>query len=102
MMPCILMVSDCFLPDLGGVESHIYNLSQRLIDIGYKVVVLTRFRGNRHGIRWMANGLKVYHLPTIDVYLGASFPTLIYLFPLLRTILIREEVDLIHSHAACS
>ena len=31
------MVSDFFYPNMGGVESHIYQLSQCLIALGHKV-----------------------------------------------------------------
>lgn len=33
----ILMVSDFFYPNFGGVENHIYYLSQCLIKLGHKV-----------------------------------------------------------------
>ena len=33
------MVSDFFYPNMGGVESHIYQLSQCLIQRGHKVNV---------------------------------------------------------------
>lgn len=33
----ILMVSDFFYPNFGGVESHIYYLSQCLLKLGHKV-----------------------------------------------------------------
>ena len=34
----ILMVSDFFYPNFGGVESHIYCLSQCLLSRGHKVI----------------------------------------------------------------
>ena len=55
--PVVAMVSDFFYPGLGGVEMHIYQLSQCLTNLGYKVIVITHFRGNRHGVRYMTNGM---------------------------------------------
>lgn len=53
------MVSDFFYPNMGGVEEHIFNLSQCLLERGHKVVVLTHSYKDRIGIRYMTNGLKV-------------------------------------------
>lgn len=53
------MVSDFFYPNTGGVESHIYQLSQCLLALGHKVVVLTHAYGDRAGVRYLTNGLKV-------------------------------------------
>lgn len=57
------MVSDFFYPNMGGVESHIYQLSQCLIEKGHKVVIATHAYGHRSGVRYLTNGLKVYYLP---------------------------------------
>lgn len=59
----ICMVSDFFYPNMGGVESHIYQLSQCLIEKGHKVVIATHAYGERRGVRYLNNGLKVYYLP---------------------------------------
>jgi phosphatidylinositol glycan class A protein len=53
------MVSDFFYPNMGGIEEHVFNLSQCLIERGHKVVVITHNYGERTGVRWMTNGLKV-------------------------------------------
>lgn len=53
------MVSDFFYPNFGGVESHIYQLSQCLLERGHKVVVVTHAYGDRTGIRHLTTGLKV-------------------------------------------
>lgn len=55
----ILIVTDFFFPNVGGVESHVYNLSQCLMDTGHHVVVMTHAYGNRTGVRYLTNGLKV-------------------------------------------
>lgn len=53
------MVSDFFFPNVGGIEEHIYNLSQCLLERGHKVIVVTHTYGERKGVRWMTSGLKV-------------------------------------------
>src|SRR3990167_2055630 len=95
----ILMVSDFFYPNMGGVEMHLYQLSQCLIARGNKVVLVTHYYGKRKGVRWMKNGLKVYYIPLMPFYNQSSFPFCsIFWTPLLRTIMIREQIDIIHCH----
>ena len=56
------MVSDFFYPLIGGVENHIYQLSQCLIERQHKVIVVTHTYDDRVGVRYMTNGLKVKRL----------------------------------------
>lgn len=94
----VLMVSDFFYPNTGGVESHIYQLSQCLLALGHKVVVLTHAYGDRSGVRWLTNGLKVYYSPHLSITQSVTLPTLFGGFPLLRAILLREGINLVHAH----
>ncbi|KAI9143242.1 hypothetical protein BKA69DRAFT_1026877 [Paraphysoderma sedebokerense] len=96
------MVSDFFFPNMGGVESHLYHLSQKLIKLGHKVIIITHHYNHRTGVRWLPNGLKVYYLPQVIVYQQSSFPTIYGIFPLFRNIVIREEIDIVHGHGAFS
>ena len=57
------MVSDFFFPNFGGVENHIYELSQCLLHRGHHVVVMTHAYGDRTGVRYVTNGLKVLIYP---------------------------------------
>nr|WDD38918.1 phosphatidylinositol N-acetylglucosaminyltransferase subunit A [Fagopyrum tataricum] len=98
----ILMVSDFFYPNFGGVENHIYYLSQCLLKLGHKVVVMTHAYGNRSGVRYMTNGLKVYYVPWRPAFMQCTFPTLYGTLPIVRTILIREKISLVHGHQAFS
>ncbi|CAJ1356278.1 unnamed protein product, partial [Effrenium voratum] len=98
----ICMVSDFFHPGLGGVEMHIYQLSECLIQRGHKVVVVTHFRGERQGVRYMSNGLKVYYLPFLPFHDNCTLPTFLSFFPLIRKVLLRERIDLVHGHQATS
>lgn len=96
------MVSDFFYPNMGGVESHLYCLSQRLIQRGHKVIIVTHAYGNRKGVRYLTNGLKVYYVPTMVIYAEATLPTIYGFFPVFRNILIRENIDIVHGHGAFS
>uniref|UniRef100_A0A7M4EDF2 Phosphatidylinositol glycan anchor biosynthesis class A n=1 Tax=Crocodylus porosus TaxID=8502 RepID=A0A7M4EDF2_CROPO len=79
----ICMVSDFFYPNMGGVESHIYQLSQCLIERGHKVIIVTHAYGSRKGIRYLTNGLKVYYLPLKVMYNQSTATTLFHSLPLL-------------------
>jgi len=57
----IAMVCDFFYPRLGGVEMHIWSLSQQLMRLGHKVVIITHAYGNRKGVRYMPGPVKVYY-----------------------------------------
>lgn len=96
------MVSDFFFPQPGGVELHVYHLSQRLIDRGHSVIIITHAYGSRQGIRVLTNGLKVYYVPFFVIYRESTFPTVFSFFPVLRQILIREQIDIVHGHASLS
>ncbi|XP_071943184.1 phosphatidylinositol N-acetylglucosaminyltransferase subunit A-like [Antedon mediterranea] len=98
----ICMVSDFFYPNTGGVESHIYQLSQCLIQRGHKVIVLTHAYSQRNGIRHLTNGLKVYYLPIGPFYNQCVLPTLFTSLPIVRNILIREQISIVHGHSAFS
>ncbi|XP_020698377.2 phosphatidylinositol N-acetylglucosaminyltransferase subunit A [Dendrobium catenatum] len=98
----ILMVSDFFYPNFGGVESHIYYLSQCLIKLGHKVVVTTHAYGNRSGVRYMTGGLKVYYIPWRPFLMQNTLPTFYGTLPIIRTILIRERISVVHGHQAFS
>ncbi|XP_013186976.1 phosphatidylinositol N-acetylglucosaminyltransferase subunit A [Amyelois transitella] len=98
----ICMASDFFYPNTGGVEEHIYNLSQCLIKRGHKVIVITHSYGERVGIRYLTGGLKVYYLPVTVMYAQCVLPTMIAHVALVRYILIRECIEIIHGHSAFS
>lgn len=98
----VLMVSDFFYPNAGGVETHIYQLSQCLMARGNKVVVLTHAYGDRVGVRYLTNGLKVYYVPRLPLVLQVVAPTILGSFRLVRDIILRERITLVHAHQAFS
>jgi len=98
----IAMVSDFFFPQPGGVESHIYQLSTKLMDRGHKVIIITHAYDGRTGVRYLTNGLKVYHVPYLVIYRSSTFPTVFSFFPMFRNIVLRERIDIVHGHASLS
>lgn len=40
---------------------HIWSLSQHLLRLGHKVIVITHAYGDRKGVRYMPGPLKVYY-----------------------------------------
>ncbi|KAJ2904336.1 Phosphatidylinositol N-acetylglucosaminyltransferase gpi3 subunit [Zalerion maritima] len=98
----IAMVSDFFFPQPGGVESHIYQLSTKLVDRGHKVIIITHAYGDRTGVRWLTNGIKVYYCPFLVIFRSATFPTVFSFFPLFRNIILRENIDIVHGHQSLS
>ncbi|KAJ3560939.1 hypothetical protein NP233_g10511 [Leucocoprinus birnbaumii] len=97
------MISDFFHPAVGGVENHIYMLSVELIKRGHKVIVITHgHKPDRVGIRWLLPSLKVYYIPFIPIASSATLPNFFTSLPYLRTILLREHIELIHAHASLS
>jgi len=67
-----------------------------------QVVVLTRAHGSRAGVRHMTRGLKVYYAPRVAVFGGTTLPGVAGLAPLLRCIVLRERISLVHGHTAFS
>ncbi|KAI0360458.1 transferase [Trametes cingulata] len=99
----IAMVCDFFHPGIGGVESHIYMLSAELIRRGHKVIVITHSHPpDRVGVRWLAPSLKVYYIPFPTIASSATLPNYFTFLPYLRTIVLREGIQLIHGHAGLS
>ncbi|XP_049848337.1 uncharacterized protein LOC126314407 [Schistocerca gregaria] len=100
----IAMVCDFFYPNTGGVEIHLYQLSTCLIKRGNKVILITHSYGNRKGVRYLTSGLKVYYLVYGQMYNQAAMPTFGFstYLPIFRKILIRERIEIVHSHQAFS
>jgi len=84
------------------LNSVFFKVSQCLLERGHRVVVVTHAYGDRVGIRFMTNMLKVFYLPIIPFYNKSVLPTIICSLPYLRHILTTEEVDLVHGHSAFS
>ncbi|KAM4125567.1 hypothetical protein ACB094_01G319300 [Castanea mollissima] len=63
---------------------------------------MTHAYGNRSGVRYMTGGLKVYYVPWKPFLMQNTLPTFYGTLPIIRTILIREQISLVHGHQAFS
>ena len=79
-----------------------YHLAQSLIARGHKVIVITHSYGNRVGIRLLANSLKVYYLPIVPFYNDSILTTMVTGLPLIRPIIRKEQINIIHGHQSFS
>ena len=73
-----------------------------LIERGHKVIIVTHAYDNRQGVRYITHGLKVYYCPIYPFVDQATFPNLFGFFPLFRKIILREKIQIVHSHQATS
>ena len=63
---------------------------------------MTHSYGDRVGVRYLTNFLKVFYLPIVPFYNKSVLPTVICSLPYLRHILLTEKVTLVHGHSAFS
>ncbi|WFD49824.1 phosphatidylinositol N-acetylglucosaminyltransferase [Malassezia furfur] len=100
---CIALLSDFFFPNVGGVEGHMYMVAQHLVRRGHKVIVVTHaYAPHRAGVRHVPGGIKVFYVPLQVLVRQDTLPNFFALLPVLRAILVRERVDIVHGHQALS
>lgn len=87
----IALVSDCYVPRLGGIEMQVHDLARNLVAVGHEVVVLTTTPGPV-----MVDGVRVQR---IDVpLLPFDIPFTRRAFREVRNLLEREGVDVVQFH----
>lgn len=85
------LVSDCYVPRLGGIEMQVHDLAQHLQRAGHQVVVITSTPGPE-----LVDGVRVHRM---DVpLLPMDIPYTPATFRLVAELLEREQVDVAHFH----
>jgi glycosyltransferase involved in cell wall biosynthesis len=85
------LVSDCYLPQVGGIEMQVHDLALHLREAGHGVVVITSIAGPPE-----VDGIRVHRL---DVpLLPFNIPFTPKSFRLVAEILRDERVDVAHFH----
>ena len=79
--------------DIGGAETHVVELSKELVRRGYEVVIASN--GGAYEAEVEAAGIRHYKVP-----LQNKNPlNVIKAFKTLKSIIINEKIDIVHSHA---
>jgi len=86
----IIQASSYFYPHVGGVETHVLELSQSLLDMGHEVLVVCADVPKSRPFQVM-NGLSVFRFPALDL------PYIPYTY-FSRRRLSKFNADVIHSH----
>ena len=92
----ICMLTSEFPPNCAGIGNYVYNLSQKLVELGHNITVITRGAWVKAKIENI-NGIKIYRerfIPTYPVHVRLHG---IFVNNLLKSI--GTEFDVIHSHS---
>ena len=90
----ILMVSNEFPPGVGGVQTHVFELSRALVQLGHRVRVLCRHRDKTVPARETVDGIDVERLSLPDNHLLYDW----LLGRRMRQLCCKQGFDLIHVH----
>ncbi|MGH7775233.1 MAG: glycosyltransferase family 4 protein, partial [Candidatus Binatia bacterium] len=93
----VLMAQDTFLPNLGGAEVHVWQLSKALLKRGHQVKVVTATQGPS-----LSEGLSVHRFPLLQSQGKRSVGFLPLYLPKLMRLVLQHEVVHGHYTAFCS
>lgn len=89
----IAQVCPRYSPDIGGVETHVKEISERLVKAGHDVEVITTDPTGKLSSREMINGVKVIRFRSFAP--GSAY----YFAPQIYTYLKKHDYDVIHAHS---
>ena len=79
--------------EIGGAETHVVELSKELKKLGYRIIVASN--GGVYEKELTQAGIYHYRVPMNQ----RNVPKMIKSYFLLRHIIKKENVDIVHSHA---
>jgi glycosyltransferase involved in cell wall biosynthesis len=90
----ILMVSIDYIPTVGGITAHVYELSKALQEIGCKVSVVTKLLDSKQKVTETIDGIDIYRFKLN--FMGFTYGYQINNF--IKKVLKKEKFDIIHIH----
>lgn len=88
----ILQVTPRYPPQSGGVETHVKEISERLVDWGHRVTVITADAGNEGKRRERRNGVSVRRYRSIAPHGAMHF------CPQIVAAVRSSDADVVHAH----
>lgn len=96
----VAMLAAVFPPSVGGIQTHTLRLSQHLVRLGARVLVLTRHHSGLRQHEWL-EGVEVMRVGNGDA--PRALATLSYVAGALAELARRRtEIDLLHAHQLLS
>ena len=89
----IVQVCPRYYPDIGGVETHVKEISERLVKRGFEVEVVCTDPTGKHPKKEIINGVKVRRFRSFAPYDAYFFAPQIYFY------LKKAKCDVIHAHS---
>jgi glycosyltransferase involved in cell wall biosynthesis len=88
----VLQVTPRYPPQRGGVETHVCELSERLVDRGHEVTVVTADAGAGGRRRERRNGVRVRR------FRGVAPGGSMHVCPQVAAVVARADADVVHAH----
>jgi len=90
----ILMVTNEFPPRIGGIQTHVYELSKALVKLGHQVCVLTRLRDTSLPQAETREGINIFRCKLVDSHLVYNWQ----LRRKLRDLISTFNIEIVHVH----
>ena len=88
----IVQVCHRYYPDIGGVETHVREISERLVKRGYEVEVVCTAPSGKHPEQECHNGVKITRFQSFAPRNAFYFSPSLYFY------LKKQDYDVIHAH----
>jgi len=89
------MLSPYFYPHQGGVEKHVFNLSQQLIHKGYKITVLTTLHDSKLPRVSEIEEIKIFRFKPNKIYIVGMAITMFKFFKYIKLV---YKSNIVHIH----
>jgi len=94
----VVMLSNSFPPEIGGIQEHVSNLAQTLARQGHQLKIVTVRRNKSERVRDKFAGLDVVRVPQLNLPKTLTSQYLAITTALLIAMRLRGQADVVHYH----